>query len=118
MNWERLLETINSVPHLRKLDDVTKHECCVLAKFTNYEPDEVIVGPNTGLLSYIYFVLKGTCYVMEKLLVEVTKNKSNRKSCSIYERGSDMADLEKLRKKKIVRQSSDCSVNRKYRVNN
>lgn len=79
--WEAVENAMNNFEYFRDWDDIAIRECCILAKLKAYATDQTILGDGVGLNSYVYFILKGRCRVIEHLFVSVYLKNGKR----IYE---------------------------------
>lgn len=54
------------------MDDRSIRECCILAKVQSFEPMKTIYGDGKGAKHVVYFLLSGSCKLIERLQVEVS----------------------------------------------
>lgn len=59
-------------------------ECTILAKFANYQPQDVIFAEDRGLLNYVFFVLQGQCEIIQQLRIVVGYSVTNSLSIHKY----------------------------------
>ncbi|XP_026482399.1 uncharacterized protein LOC113389594 [Ctenocephalides felis] len=71
--WDQIQRAISCFTYFKDLDEVSLRECCILAKIRSYEPMKTIYGDGKGTKHVVYFLLSGTCRLIERLQVEVTK---------------------------------------------
>lgn len=71
--WEEIQKIMNQFTYFKSMDVVTKRECSIVSRTKLFQPEETILGDGIGLTNFVHFVAKGTCCVIEHLVVEVTK---------------------------------------------
>lgn len=69
--WDEIREAMFKFSYFDQWDDFTVRECCILSKIKSYEPNQVILGDGVGRSSQVmvYFVIEGTCALIEHLFV-------------------------------------------------
>lgn len=70
--WEEIQKVMNQFSYFKDLDQVTKRECSIVSRTKYFQPDETIVGDDSGLTNFVHFVSKGTCSIIEHLNLEVS----------------------------------------------
>lgn len=54
------------------MDEVMKRECSIVSRTKIFQPEETILGDGAGLTNFVHFITKGTCCVIEHLVVRVS----------------------------------------------
>ncbi|XP_060532181.1 uncharacterized protein LOC132705551 [Cylas formicarius] len=67
--WEQITKIMNRFSYFQNWDAVTKRECSIISRTKSYSPGETILGDGMGLSNYSYLVTKGSCCLIEHLLV-------------------------------------------------
>ncbi|XP_017787260.1 PREDICTED: cyclic nucleotide-binding domain-containing protein 2-like [Nicrophorus vespilloides] len=70
--WDHIESIMDSFTYFNDWDDLTKKECCVIAKIKYYKKDDIIFGDGFGLKQWVYFIVTGKCQMIESLQVEVS----------------------------------------------
>ncbi|KAK5643956.1 hypothetical protein RI129_007801 [Pyrocoelia pectoralis] len=73
--WLRVQQALDMFTYFQSWNDMTKRDCCILAKMLSFKPDETILGDGVGLNDFVYFVIKGQCRIIQHLYTtHYTKN--------------------------------------------
>lgn len=73
--WMEVQHALDKFTYFQNWNDMTRRECCILAKMLAFEQDETIHGDGLGNKDYVYFVLKGQCRIIQHLYTtRYTKN--------------------------------------------
>ncbi|KAB0799839.1 hypothetical protein PPYR_07719 [Photinus pyralis] len=73
--WFEVQRALDMFTYFENWNDMTRRECCILAKMLAFKPDETIRGDGVGNKDYVYFVLKGQCRIIQHLYTtHYTKN--------------------------------------------
>ncbi|XP_034952006.1 uncharacterized protein [Chelonus insularis] len=73
-NWNVLQDALVTFDYFKSWDKTTIRECCVLSKVKDFKPDEIILGDGKGMVNYVYFLLSGTCRLIEHMLISEEKS--------------------------------------------
>ncbi|XP_023023817.1 uncharacterized protein [Leptinotarsa decemlineata] len=77
--WIEIQKIMNRFSYFKNWDSVTKRECSIMSRVKSFAVDETLLGDDAGLPSYVYFITKGTCCIIEHLMVWVCKEKGIEK---------------------------------------
>ncbi|CAG9815817.1 unnamed protein product [Phaedon cochleariae] len=77
--WIEIQKIMNRFSYFKNWDSVTKRECSIMSRTKSFSPDETLLGDDTGLPTYVYFITKGTCCIIENLKMIVRDNKGIEK---------------------------------------
>ncbi|CAH1109223.1 unnamed protein product [Psylliodes chrysocephalus] len=69
--WTEIHNVFDTFPYFKHWDILDKRVAVTLSKIKHFGPDETILGDNTGYKEYVYFIIKGTCCIVENLTVTV-----------------------------------------------
>ncbi|KAJ8949899.1 hypothetical protein NQ318_010533 [Aromia moschata] len=111
--WEAILGILNTFSYFRNWNDVTKRECSIVARIKSYGPDETILGDGVGFFDSVYFITKGSGYIIENMILKVyTDDDGNNKTYELYvsdeaETNKDEIDEESMRLSKLVAKYAD-----------
>lgn len=70
--WEEIQKIMNQFTYFKNMDVVMKRECSIVSRTKVFQPDETILGDGTGLTNFVHFITKGTCCIIEHLVVRVS----------------------------------------------
>lgn len=70
--WEEIQKIMNQFSYFKDLDQVTKRECSIVSRTKYFQPEETIIGDDSGLTNFVHFISKGTCSIIEHLNLEVS----------------------------------------------
>ncbi|KAI5646335.1 cyclic nucleotide-binding domain-containing protein [Phthorimaea operculella] len=97
--WDEVSLTMRSFSYFDGLDEVARREGCIVAKMKSFDPDETILGDGVGMNNCVYFVISGSCQMIESLHI-ITKENLGKKYYSLYD--------------PYVEQKEELDINKKY----
>ncbi|KAJ8976172.1 hypothetical protein NQ317_002060, partial [Molorchus minor] len=83
-SWEAIQVILNSFTYFRNWSEVTKRECSIVAKTRSYAPEETILGDSVGNFDSVYFVTKGSCYMIENMILKIFTEDGKKKKVELY----------------------------------
>nr|CAD7406460.1 unnamed protein product [Timema cristinae] len=78
-HWDDCKRAMQQFPYFNGWDEVAVRECCILSKLKSYGPDQMMLGDGVGQPNYVYFVLQGTCRVVQNVRFAVRLVAGQRK---------------------------------------
>ncbi|XP_068904993.1 uncharacterized protein [Tenebrio molitor] len=105
--WAEVQMNMSWFTYFKNWNQVDIRESCILAKKKNYDPDQIILSSSGGQLDCVYFVTKGSCYLIEHMTIKTSykegiphytlitnpEEQEGRPSLAVYK------DIKKLHKK-------------------
>ncbi|KAJ2951790.1 hypothetical protein O0L34_g13955 [Tuta absoluta] len=82
--WDEVSLTMSSFSYFNGLDEVARREGCIVAKMKSFDPDDIILGDGVGMNNCVYFVVSGSCQMIESLHI-FTKTVLGKKFYSLYD---------------------------------
>ncbi|XP_037967698.2 uncharacterized protein LOC105391233 [Plutella xylostella] len=79
--WDRAERAMSQFTYFNHLSVIELREGVIVAKMKSFEEDDIIMGDGTELTHFVYFVLSGTCQIVESMKVYVTKNNREEVYC-------------------------------------
>ncbi|CAH1956244.1 unnamed protein product [Acanthoscelides obtectus] len=70
-SWEAISKTMNNLSYFKNWDNLTKRECAIIARTKSYATAETVLGDDIGLPKWVYFITKGSCHIIEHLMLKV-----------------------------------------------
>ncbi|CAG9815816.1 unnamed protein product [Phaedon cochleariae] len=77
--WTEIQKIMNELSYFKSWDSMTKIECSTLSRTKSFAPEETILGDDIGSPTFVYFITKGTCCIIENLEVMVINVKGIEK---------------------------------------
>ncbi|XP_044267126.1 cyclic nucleotide-binding domain-containing protein 2-like [Tribolium madens] len=73
--WAEVQENMSWFTYFQNWSEVDIRESCILAKKKNFEPDQIVLSSTGGQLDCVYFITKGSCYLIEYMTIKTTWKK-------------------------------------------
>nr|CAH7744773.1 unnamed protein product [Callosobruchus chinensis] len=70
-SWEAISKTMNKLSYFKNWDNLTKRECAIIARTKSFAAGETILGDDKGLRKWVYFITRGSCHIIEHLMLKV-----------------------------------------------
>nr|CAI5831581.1 unnamed protein product [Callosobruchus analis] len=70
-SWEAISKIMNKLSYFKNWDNLTKRECAIIARTRSFEAGETLLGDDIGLRKWVYFITKGSCHIIEHLMLKV-----------------------------------------------
>lgn len=74
-HWAEVQENMSWFSYFNTWSEVDIRESCILAKKKNFEPDQIVLSSTGGQLDCVYFLTKGSCYLIEYMTIKTTWKK-------------------------------------------
>ncbi|XP_055698440.1 cyclic nucleotide-binding domain-containing protein 2-like [Phlebotomus papatasi] len=92
--------------YFQHFSDKQIREACVLSKLHKYNRDEIVFNEDSGLKSFVYFVLSGQCSIIQCLKVDQSKKRPRLIPLEAGERRRSENILDKLKELQLKKQST------------
>ncbi|KAJ3653718.1 hypothetical protein Zmor_012955 [Zophobas morio] len=73
--WAEVQLNMSWFNYFDSWSEIDIRESCILAKKKNFEPDQIILSATGGQLDCVYFLTKGTCYLIEHMTIKTSYKK-------------------------------------------
>lgn len=73
--FKKMAAHYNKFPNLRYWPADTKRVCSILCKWRLFKPNQLLLDDHSSLKDYAFFIISGTCYLLECLVVKVKRKK-------------------------------------------
>lgn len=73
--WAELLQDMSLFSYFKDWSSFDLRECCIYGKKKNFEAEQIVLSGSGGESECVYFVIKGSCYLIEHMTIG-TKQKN------------------------------------------
>lgn len=71
VNWDQVQLALDRFEYFSRWSWFQRQDCCTMSKIRQYEPLQTIYGEDIGRLNSVFFVLSGTCTILQCLKLNV-----------------------------------------------
>lgn len=76
LQWDQVIQAMARFEYFRVWSEHQIQECCILARIREFGPLQTIYAKDVGRLNSVYFVLSGSCMILQCLKMNVRRGQN------------------------------------------
>lgn len=90
--WDEINASLSMFTYFSDWSSMTRRECCIMSKMKTYLPGETILSHKEDKFSYVYFIIRGRCQIIEEMKILIYYTATGAKKFALYSSSNSDSD--------------------------